>query len=260
MVKFEPRTRMVDSYPPSSFHTYVTHPYYGRQDSVPIALFNDHRFAFFFWALWNKEKKLVSPTLITLDWHQDLYAPDTQEELKILDIKNTFELSFFSWARLNPANDDHIKSAMYRNIIGDAIIICKQGMEHNNEDAKFEDMYGNIHIIKKFKTTQDAYTYLQGTNYSDVYFDIDLDYFTIENCSTNSNQETTFVSLDDIEKTVSPDSDFMYWIFQHIKGFTIALEPTFVGGLEKSIDLYNIIEKELFTGSIFRNKTKWKHF
>lgn len=148
---------------------------------------------------------------------------------------------------------------MYRNIIGDAIVICKQGMEDNDREDKFKDMYGNTHTIRKFKTTQYACSYLKESNYSEIYFDIDLDYFTVENCSTNSNQETTFVSLDDIEKIVSPDSDFMYWVFQHIKGFTIALEPTFTGGLEKSIELYNIIEKELFTGSIFRNKTKWKH-
>ena len=51
----------------------------------------------------------------------------------------------------------------------------------------------------------------------------------------------------------------MWWILQRIKGFTIAFEPKFTGGYTKSMRLFSIIEKTLFTGSVFRNTTTWQH-
>jgi hypothetical protein len=224
-----------------------------------MAIFNDHRFAFFYWALWRKDNNQEPPDLVTLDWHQDLASPDTKDELKALDLNNTFEVSVLAWARLNPNNDDHIKSAMYCNLIGNAFVVCKQFMKHGSEDETFEDMFGNQHIIRKFNTTEETYDYLKDTTVKKVYFDIDLDYFTIENISTNSDQKTTYVRDEEIRKIINPDSDLMRWIFQRIKGFTIALEPEFVGGFTKALRLYGIIERTLFSGSVFKWKTTWKH-
>ena len=94
-----------------------------HRESVSLAMFNDHRFAFYFWALWAKEHQTID--LVTLDWHQDLVYPEDyqKEELKALNIDNTFETSFYAWARLSTLNDDHIVAAMYKNIIGNVYVV-----------------------------------------------------------------------------------------------------------------------------------------
>lgn len=260
MVKYEPLFKNMTHYPPGTSMVYLMHPYYMHRESVSLAMFNEHRFAFYFWALWTKENH--SPIdLVTLDWHQDLVYPEDfqKEELKALNIENSFETSFYTWARLSTLNDDHIVAAMYKNIIGNAYVICKQDMDRRNYDELIIDIYGNTHIIKKFTTTSRAYDYLINTNIDRIFFDIDLDFFTIENLSTNCTQKTTFVKELEIKQTVDCQSKFMRWILQRIKGFTIAFEPEFTGGYAKSMRLFNIIEKTLFTGSVFRNTTIWRH-
>ena len=188
------------------------------------------------------------------------YPEDCQkEELKALNIDNTFETSSYAWARLSTLNDDHIVAAMYKNIIGNVYVICKQNMDRSTHDERIIDMYGNIHVIKKFTTTSEAYGYLIKTKIDKVFFDIDLDFFTIENLSTNCTQKTTFVKETEIKHTIDSQYKFMWWILQRIKGFTIAFEPKFTGGYTKSMRLFSIIEKTLFTGSVFRNTTTWQH-
>lgn len=260
MIKYEPLFKETTHYPPGASLVYLTHPYYIHRDSVSLAMFNDHRFAFYFWSLWAK-KRQDPIDLVTLDWHQDLAFPEEsqKEELETLDIENTFETSFYSWARLSPLNDDHIASAMYKNIIGDAYVICKQDMDRRNHDEHIIDMYGNTHTIKKFTTPLGAYNYLRNTNIDKVFFDIDLDYFTIENISTNCNQKTSFTKKNEIEQLINSQSDFMWWVLERIQGFTIALEPEFTGGHTKAMKLFCIIEKTLFTGSILKNTTTWRH-
>ena len=128
-------------------------------------------------------KKQQSPIdLVTLDWHQDLVYPEDcqKEELKALNIENTFETSFYAWARLSTLNDDHIVAAMYKNIIGNVYVICKQDMDRRGYDENIIDMSGNIHFIKKFTTTYEAYDYLMNTKIDKVFLDIDLDFFTIK--------------------------------------------------------------------------------
>ena len=82
---------------------------------------------------------------------------------------------------------------MYKNIIGNVYVICKQDMDRRGYDENIIDMSGNIHFIKKFTTTYEAYDYLMNTKIDKVFLDIDLDFFTIENLSTNCIQKTTFV-------------------------------------------------------------------
>ena len=184
---------------------------------------------------------------------------DSKKELKQLDLNDSFEVSFFTWARLNPLNDNHIVSAMYCNIIGNAYVICKQNMSTDYEDEIIKDMFNNEHVIKKFHTTQEAYDYLGDTDVQSVYFDIDLDYFTITNPSVTGWDKPTFIKESAIKSIMDPTSDFMHWVFQRIKGFTIALEPSFVGGLTKAMRLFEIVERTLFTGSIQQPDTTWRH-
>ncbi len=260
MVKYEPLFEITTHYPPGASHVFLTHPYYVNEKALDLAIFNDHRFAFYFWSLWGS-KQLGSVDLVTLDWHQDLaYPGDCQkEELKMLDIQNTFETSFYAWARLSSLNDDHIVSAMYKNIIRDAYVICKQNMEQDAYDETIIDMYGNIHTIRKFRSVAEAHVHLHKTNIDTIFFDIDLDYFTIDNISTNCNQKITFTSDAEIKKIIDSRSDFMKWVLERVNGFTIALEPKFTGGITKSMKLFSIIEKSLFTGSVFGDNTTWRH-
>ena len=150
-------------------------------------------------------------------------------------------------------------SAMYKNIIKDVYVICKQDMRRRSNDEFIIDMYGNTHTVKKFTSTSEAYDHLSKLDIDKVFFDIDLDYFTDENISTNCKQKTTFIKEDEIKQIINIQSDFMWWVLKRIQGFTIAMEPEFTGGFAKSMRLFSIIEKSLFTGSVFRYSTTWRH-
>lgn len=249
-------------YPPGVSTVNLSHPYYMGRDSITLSIFNDHRFAFHSWILWCCQKKLSAVDLVTLDWHQDLAYPYTDqiESLKELDITNSLEVSLFAWNKLSVNNDDHVVSAMYLNIIGDVYVVCKQNMDIDKDDEVVIDMYGNEHFIKKFKTIEEAYKLLSARPIGKVFFDIDLDYFTILNWSTNNKDNPTFVKEQEIKSILDIQTDFIKWIIERIQGFTIALEPQFTGGLTKSMRLLSLIEKTLFTGSVFNDNTTWKHF
>ena len=216
MVKYEPLFDNITHYPPGTNHVFLTHPYYMHRDSISLAIFNDHRFAFYFWALW-RDKNLSGPIdLISLDWHQDLAYPEEsqKEELRNLDLTNTFETAFYSWARLATLKDDHIVAAIYKNIVRDVYIVCKQDMAYNNQDECIVDMYGNNHTIKKFQSTLEAYDYLSKTSIDKVFFYIDLDFFTIENISTNFIQRTSFVKESAIRIIMNRQSNFILCILE----------------------------------------------
>ena len=258
MVKYEPILGNENLHPPGTSLVSLIHPYYMHRDHVSLALFDEHRFAFYFWVLWSQEQQ-GSVDLITLDWHQDLVYPENyqKEELEALDIGKKFEISFYTWARLSKYNDSHIMSAAYKNIIGDVYVICKQHMNCENYDEHIIDMYGKVHTIRKFLTIFEAYDYLKKTNINKVFFDIDLDFFTIENISCS--RKTTFIKETEIKQIIDSQSDFMWWIMKRIKGFTIAFEPKFTGGYAKSMRLFSIIEKTLFTGSVLNDTSTWQH-
>lgn len=149
--------------PPGSLRQLLSHPYYGDNKNIEISIFNDHRYAFFFWNKWTK--KLMNddsinypPSLVTLDWHQDLVYPTDgeKERLKELNLNNNKDVALYSWANLSNINDTHIMSAVYLNIIGDVYVHCRQGsFESDWEDEYITDRYGNVHTIKKFKEYQD---------------------------------------------------------------------------------------------------------
>jgi len=41
--------------PPGSLSQLLSHPYYRERKSIEIAIFNDHRYAFFFWNKWTQK-------------------------------------------------------------------------------------------------------------------------------------------------------------------------------------------------------------
>lgn len=73
--------------PPGSLSQLLSHPYYGDRKSIGTSIFNDRRYAFFFWNKWtqklmNEDSISYSPSLVThsLDWHQDLVCPTDGEK------------------------------------------------------------------------------------------------------------------------------------------------------------------------------------
>jgi hypothetical protein len=93
------QTHKYYSAPPNAMEAILAHPYYPSKKSIELGIFNAHRFAFYFWAKWMKEKKDgIVPDLVTFDWHQDLVYPgDLEKEwLAKLDLQNLFEVSFYA--------------------------------------------------------------------------------------------------------------------------------------------------------------------
>lgn len=66
---------------PNVMEAILAHPCHPSERSIELGIFNSHRFAFYFWAKWAKEKedKLV-PDLVTFDCHQDLAYPGDLEQ------------------------------------------------------------------------------------------------------------------------------------------------------------------------------------
>ena len=133
--------------PPNSLYQIVAHPVHHQSRAIELALFNDHRYAFYYWNKWLQEQKkrnhLASPpALVSLDWHQDLCHPcETEREcLQNLDLKNKGDVAFFTWAKMNPLNDGHILSAAYLNIVGNIYVHCRQG--------KFADDWNDEEIVE----------------------------------------------------------------------------------------------------------------
>ena len=62
-----------------------------------------------------------------------------------------------------------------------------------------------------------------------------------------------------IIELLAPDTVLMQWVFQRLVGFTIATEPEHCGGLTKSNQLLNIVNKLYFTPDLFAGQCRWKH-
>lgn len=243
--------------PPNTVRQILGHPS-GRNEAIELALFNDHRFAFYYWTKWNRN--FSNPCdLVTFDWHQDLAQPEeTQKtELKEINLNDLGEVAYYSWARLNPNNDTHIMSAAFLNQIGNIWVVCKQGYDWHNE--YFYDLSGKIHTVRKFKTANELWNEIKKSSIEELFFDIDLDYFTIENNSTNSDLFYTYEFKQSIENLLRIDNSLINWTFKKTEGITIAIEPECTGGIAKSLEILSIIENLWLKRSIGPMDNNWKH-
>jgi len=233
------------SSPPNVVGALLTNTAWGQTKEIEMAAFNEHRFAFYFWAKWKKEQKnKKTPDLVTFDWHQDLVPVKNKEQLKKLDLKNLFEVSFFTWAKLSIANDNHILAAAYLDLIGDVYVVCKD--IKGNKTKEIVDFKGKKHFIRKYENHQQLMDYVQTQNIEQIYFDIDLDYFTIENKSSNDKKRFTYMKDKTIKEIFNLESTLVQWIFKRMEGLTIAFEPDYTGGIDKSMKYYNLLDKLWF--------------
>ena len=168
--------------PPGVSRQILSHPT-NETEAIELAVFQEHRYAFFYWNKWMRKNESANPPcLVSLDWHQDLCYPcETEKEwLDKLDLTSDAEVSLFSWAKLAGNNDGHILCAAYLNLIGDIYVHCRQEMGRNTwQDEELTDTYGNKHTIKKFKTYEGLQDALLKASKSSVFFDIDLDFFSV---------------------------------------------------------------------------------
>lgn len=260
--------------PPNTTVEILAHPVYHKSVAIELAAFAEHRYAFFFWAKWTR--KLIEadritrpPALVSLDWHQDLAWPIRTEKgwLRNLDLANNRDVALYAWANLSPINDTHIMAAAYLNLIGDVYVHCRQGRhEEYWKDQKFRDRYGNIHVVRKFKEYDKLEEHLLNADVGNVYFDIDLDFFTIQNPLNGAGRNFTYLSDNAIREMLEIERPLIQWIFQRLQGFTIATEPEHTGGLLRSNKYLALISKLYFTPALFANygeqwkrSCRWKH-
>jgi hypothetical protein len=240
--------------PMGAYISIMKHPF--TKDAIEVAVFHEHRIAFYYWALWSTgikySKPPISPppTLVSFDWHEDTVAPNEveKEELKNLDLGKMGEIAFFSWAKLHPHNDGHILSAAYLNLISDIFLVRKQEPDAHQP---FMDMFGSTHKIYSFDNVKDMYDSLKKhTGIDKVYLDIDLDYFTESPDSSGGGTELSLVSTDEIIATLDHQSDIMQFILPRLSGMTIAIEPEFCGGYSSAMSIYQNVEKTMFNGQL----------
>lgn len=249
---------------PNADNAIIQHPN-GTNKAIEIGLVKDHRFVFYFWYKWWKKtaRQLENtlskaPDLITIDWHRDLCAPCTseKEDLISLNLESYKEVALFTWDKLNPLNDGHILSAAYLNLIGDIYVLCKQD---DFDEENFVDHWGNEHKVLCFATKEDLFTEISNKQIDEVYFDIDLDYFTESDDPCGGGEDLELVNDNAILSLIDINSEFMQWIFQRMEGMTIATEPKWCGGLRNSNHIYRLIDDALFDFQLFSKNTKWKH-
>ncbi|MDH6254197.1 hypothetical protein M2347_003924 [Chryseobacterium sp. H1D6B] len=190
-----------------------------------------------------------------------------KKDLEDLDLNSNNDVATYAWANLSSINDTHIMSAAYLNIIGDIYLHCHQGsFDRDWEDDQIIDRYGNTHTIKKFKEYKDLENCLLLSDENYVYFDIDLDFFTLKNPLNGEGADYTYLSERIIKEMLSHEHSLIQWIFRRLEGITIATEPEHTGGLLKSNRLLNVINNIWFRPSLFTSypgqwdkETKWKH-
>ena len=246
--------------PLGAYESNLDNPF--TKNTLEVAVFHEHRIAFYYWALWavgieyKNPRISPPPTLVSFDWHEDTAAPDEieQQELQSLNLKKRSEIAFFSWAMLNSSNDGHILSAAYLNLIADIFLVCKQ--EHDIHPP-LVDIFGNIHQVYSFHNVKDMFDALKNhAGIDKVYFDIDLDYFTESSDPCGGGPESTLVPEDGIITTLDPQSDLMKFILSRLAGMTIAIEPGFCGGYSSAMNIYQTVEKTMFNGQLLSENNK----
>lgn len=247
--------------PPGSIREILSHPI-NDYETVELALFQEHRYAFFFWNKWmRKNEEANPPCLVSLDWHQDLCSPDQVEKkwLDALDLSNDGDVSLFSWAKLAGNNDGHILCAAYLNLIGDIYVHCRQAPDPDAwKEEELVDKYGNKHTIKKFKTYEALQVTLLNSTETSVFFDIDLDFFSLKNGLSDGSFEFTYLQENEIRTMLNKDNTLISWVFERLKGFTIATEPEHCGGLLKSNKFLDLISDLYFQPELCAPKCNWK--
>lgn len=263
-------TYKIPSYidPPGCLEEYLSHPK-KRSVVLEIALFQEHRFAFYYWLKWTNANDGIIPSLVTYDWHQDLCPPykDQLNDLRKLADNDPGEVAFYTWAKLSHSNDVQIYAALLLNKVNDVYVICRQNTDRQSTFT-IKDFYGNKHSVFIFKNQEDFASHIPEIKDDQLYFDIDLDYFTLSSpTSIGGSQQSknyTYLKKEQIIRDFSYSNPSIQFVLDRLAGFTIATEPGFCGGLKKSNMLFHLLENIYFTKPLFnkdlnRSGPEWRH-
>jgi|SRR6185369_11221744 len=250
--------------PPGCETEFTTQPG-DERSSCTIGIVHEHRFAFYYWALNSLEKGKHDPrpVLITLDSHDDVGVPDEVdvEDLDNLSIGNRTELGLFAWTCLRRLNDGHILPALYLNFFSDVYVLMNY--DEDSEDFKSfheaqqqNDRDGNIHTVRYYQHLDRLLHDLPPD--SPVFLDVDLDFFADDNSEEGLLGSEQLKSDSFISSFLSIDSPLLEPLLNRIVGVTIALEPRYCGGLLNSLHVLDILNRELFNGTLCTHECKWK--
>jgi len=247
-----------------------------KNSTVPVAAMFEHRFAFYYWALWAREALepeesidlFVPPNLFTLDAHDDFGGSRDfgLDEFGHIAYDKTNEMALFSWLRLHPANNGQIYPAVMLNLVGDVYLLNRQYRENMPREyytQYIKDRYGNTHRIKYVDNLRQLGAALDSPNKSTYacqgrfYLDIDLDFFFYGRELGKFRKW----SPAKIQKFFTENADVIKWLVRNVGGITFALEPRYTLGLSSSLQQYDVVQKLLFTHDPLRtwNNCDWKN-
>lgn len=261
--------------PPGCVSEFVDHPNppYRNKRSVEVGFVMEHRFAFYYWINCKQElqrdrrtngmiddDQFTPPDLVTWDWHDDVggECDFIEEELVQLNQADKEEVALFCWAGLRQINDGQIAPALWLNALGNVYVIQKQKQDCLRQNRTFRDRFGHEHHVFFFRSLKDFPKTFEETNSgTGVIWDVDLDFFT-KGKSVPDQPYTPPLSGDEVQAMLSPDTPWIPLILRDLKAITIALEPTYTGGLSVSLELYRHWESALFAAPLFNKNCRWR--
>jgi len=249
--------------PPGCESSFVSIPGHDR-GCCTVGIVHEHRFAFYFWGLNSIDTNSPHSVLISIDAHDDTGVPSEviPDDLDNLNVHNRKELGLFSWLRLRSLNDGHILPALYLNFFSDVYVLLNDredsaAFKTSPTEQKQIDRDDNIHTVKFYQNQESLLCDLPKD--CPVFLDLDLDYFAVENTEAESVLGSENLIPDsEIRSFLSTDGPLLGSVSDRIVGMTIALEPRYCGGLVNSLHVLDILNHELFDGTLCRNSCKWK--
>lgn len=256
-----------------------------RNRAIETAVIHHHRLAFYYWVRWTTNNftcslpiENVAPDLVTVDWHDDVGCEEdcVFDELRHLvdrlEVDNVNDQSAlddavrrrrtsennaaaYSFLGLRSLNDGHIFPAQYLNAIRNVYVLFKQD---GRQSHRMTDQFGNEHETHYVNKPGDLLQRLSLAGPHPTYLDLDVDYFFREGRGQVHGAEV-MVSEENIRSLLNLRGDLMMQIKSRpLRGMTIALEPTYCGGLTGCVRALSIICDTLFDGSLLGDKVDWR--
>lgn len=161
----------------------------------------------------------------------------------------------YSFLGLRPLNDGHIFPAQYLNAIRNVYVLYKQ---RGRQSRKMTDQFGNNHETHYVNKPADLLQRLSQSAPHPTYFDLDVDYFFRQGRGHVHGAEV-MVPEEEVRSLLDMRGDVMTQIVARpLRGVTIALEPTYCGGLNGCARALSVICDTLFDGSLLGDKVDWR--
>jgi len=256
--------------PPGCDNDFVDHPNPARRgkECVEVSFVMEHRFAFHYWLRckrkllydrasqeWIPDEDFRPPDLVTWDSHDDTADDGAALKTKLLKLNQADEreVALFCWMGLHFKNDGHISPAMWLNALGNVYVIQRQ-KESFQRERPLIDRYGKEHRLYFFRSHYDfAKTFERTRGNAGVIWDVDLDYFV-----KRANTSPVPLAAQEIAAALSPATAWMPLILRDLKAVTVALEPTYTGGLSRSLELFKQWQSALFCTPLFSKSCRWR--